>query len=76
MSETEVRWRVKILHKDKKLDDMSRFCGKDGIMAQCIGDSLHCKKTNNPDKKLCEKCQCSVCNRSAQCCHTSLIGVK
>jgi hypothetical protein len=77
-SYTEQKWRVRILHLDGKLDNMSRFCEMDDNPihdCDCSEGSFICYTTNNPETRVCQRCLCGVCIRSdAQCKKNSQIS--
>jgi len=75
VSQTEIKWRVRILNDDGKTDDMSRFCGRESEeLPDCRSMSSNCymanKMINHP--KECKKCCCSVCRRASAVCHRKL----
>ena len=69
-SDTEIKWRIKILRSDNKTDDMWRFChpNEDRSEKNCFDDSATCKYTNHPTTKECKKCLCSVCRNAHPIC--------
>lgn len=75
MSNTEIKWRIKILRNDKQRADMSKVCECDLVLPSslnlndCRSMSGECKTTNSPKINTCQSCCCSVCNRSSAVCH-------
>jgi hypothetical protein len=71
-SDTELKWRIKILHKDCKTDDMKKVCDflSDDAGRDCKSMSYDCMRANRPTMKTCLSCLCGVCNRSHVICRT------
>ena len=70
VSRTEMKWRIRILQLDGKLDDMFFFCDMtDDSKHDCKKSSFVCGATTHPTIDTCKKCLCVICNRSDYRCH-------
>jgi hypothetical protein len=68
---TKAERKQALMKRLKTLGDMSDLCGRTDLN-DCEQSSKDCKRVNDPAKKECEKCLCSVCTRSAHVCHVHL----
>jgi hypothetical protein len=71
MTKKEMEAKQRLLRKEKRLEDMSMYCGREDV-EDCRDSSLNCYQVNDPDKKTCQKCLCGTCNRAHSVCHPFL----